>query len=177
MLGLPTAAPVMASFLGTMVDSCLSPCCLWCTLSLACHSFASVFTDLGYMFFFFFSDFLFRLHHPPWRWDCITWQHLVVLLYEKIYFNIQSANYFPKKDRGFSLPGSLAEEKTGCLKESREFRILSGLTLFLVCTLSCNRALITVNTCWPHTNFWAEPPGLLLFPDKSGRFSIATATG
>lgn len=62
MLGLPTAAPVIASFPGTMVDSCLLLCRLWCTLSLACHGAASLLTYLVAMFcvFFFFSFHLFN---------------------------------------------------------------------------------------------------------------------
>lgn len=46
MPGLPAAAPVIVSFPGTMVDSCLLP--LWCTLSLLRRNPASWFT-----FYFF----------------------------------------------------------------------------------------------------------------------------
>ena len=62
MLGRPTATPVIPSFPGTMVDSCLSLCRLWCTLSLVCRGAASLVTSLVAVFFFFFFIW-YRLPH------------------------------------------------------------------------------------------------------------------
>lgn len=163
-----------------MVDSCLSPWRLWCTfLSLACHSATSLFTYFGYLFILFIFFIFFNQTAP----SAIRMKlyflaaFCSVLLYEKIYFNIQFANYFSNKRKGIFFSKLIGRGVDWLPVAEQRVWILSGLTLFLVCTQTCNRALITVNTCWPHTNFWAEPLGPPLFPDKSGRFSITTATG
>lgn len=151
--------PAVASFFGTMVDSCLSPC-VFDALYLSCHCAASLFTKLFAMFVFFITlsiKFRLRPHHvnealfPDRLSKCV-----------QVWENLFSVCSWFSKGRDFLFPfiGRAVDLLPGT---EQRVTILSGLTLFLVCSQACNRGLITVNACWPLANSGAEP--LVLLPD------------